>query len=47
MPWEAVALWRSVQVSAVFDPKTGLPLSIGCNRKLQSDSRKEAHPIDV
>ena len=31
----------------LFGPQKGLFLSIGCNRKLQSDSRAEAHPIDA
>ena len=30
-----------------FGPQTGLFLSIGCNRKFQSDSRAEAHPIEA
>ena len=30
-----------------FGPQKGLFLSIGWNRKLQSDSRAEAHPIDT
>ena len=30
-----------------FGPQKGLFLSIGCSRKLQSDSRAEAHPIDT
>ena len=32
---------------AILGAKMRLFLSIGCNRKLQSDSRKEAHPIDA
>ena len=30
-----------------FDPQKGLFLSTGWNRKLQSDSRAEAHPIEA
>jgi len=41
MPWEAA------QQMVDFDPKTGLFLFIGWNRKLQSDSRATAHPIDA
>ena len=31
----------------VFRSSEGFFLSIGCNRKLQSDSRAEAHPIEA
>ena len=32
---------------AILEAKMRLFLSIGCNRKLQSDSRAEAHPIEA
>ena len=32
---------------AVFDPKKGLFMSIGCTRKFQSNSHAEVHPIDA
>ena len=44
---EAAVARDKAWVMVAFEPRKGLFLSIGCNRKLQSDSRAEAHPIDA